>query len=110
MFRSQVKGGAAMLLSRDDVFRKIGQHRAELCELGVSQLQLFGSVVRDEAGMASDLDFLVRLKKNTFDSYMGVKIFLEDLFNCPVDLVLTDAIKPMLRKGILQEAVHAPGF
>jgi len=99
-----------MILSRDGIFRQIDQHRRELRSLGVAQLQLFGSAVRDEAGAASDLDFLVTLKENSFDSYMDVKLFLEDLFNCSVDLVCTDAIKPALRKGILQEAVHAPGF
>ncbi len=99
-----------MLLSRDEVFWQIGQHQVELRALGVSQLQLFGSVVRDEAGMASDLDFLVTLKENSFDSYMEVKHFLEDLFSCSVDLVLPDTIKPALQTAILQEAVHAPGF
>jgi len=99
-----------MRLSRDEVFRQIDQHQAKLRELGVSQLQLFGSVVRDEAGVASDLDFVVRLKKNSFDSYMDIKLFLEDLFSCSVDLVFADAIKPSLREGILQEAVHTPGF
>jgi len=99
-----------MILSRDGIFRQIDRHRRELRSLGVAQLQLFGSAVRDEAGAASDLDFLVTLKENSFDSYMDVKLFLEDLFNCSVDLVCTDAIKPALRKGILQEAVHAPGF
>ncbi|NOY30239.1 MAG: nucleotidyltransferase [Planctomycetes bacterium] len=99
-----------MLLSRDEVFWQIDQHQVKLRGLGVSQLQLFGSVVRDEAEMTSDLDFVVSLKKNTFDSYMEVKHFLEDLFSCSVDLVLADTIKPALQTGILQEAVHAPGF
>jgi len=52
------------------------------------------------------LDFLVEFKKNSFDAYMDLKIFLEELFECKVDLVLADSIKPRLCETILKEAVH----
>jgi len=99
-----------MKLTRDNVFEKICEHQAKLRELGVVKLQLFGSTVRNEATEASDLDFLVQLQKNTFDMYMSVKFYLEDLFGCSVDLVLPNTIKPRLRSTILEEAVNAPGF
>jgi predicted nucleotidyltransferase len=41
---------------------------------------------------------------------MDVKLLLEDLFDCPVDLVLADFIKPRLRPIILKEATYAQGF
>jgi hypothetical protein len=41
---------------------------------------------------------------------MDVKLFLEDLFKCRVDLVLADSIKPRLRSIILKEATYAQGF
>ncbi len=41
---------------------------------------------------------------------MGVKIFLEDLFGCKVDLVPEDSIKPRLRSHILSEVVYAQGL
>ena len=41
---------------------------------------------------------------------MDLKRFLEQLFECSVDLVLTDTIKPRLRATILAEALHAPGL
>ncbi len=99
-----------MTLSRSNVFDTIEQHQAELRRLGVRSLQLFGSTVRDEAQVSSDLDFVVQLKNNSFDAYMETKFFLEDLFHCSVDLVLHDTIKPQLRSRILQEAIHVPGF
>jgi len=73
-------------------------------------LQLFGSAVRNESRKTSDLDFVVQLHATSFNAYMDVKLLLEDIFNCSVDLVLADAIKPQLRENILQEAIHAPGF
>jgi len=73
-------------------------------------LGLFGSFARGESKNTSDLDFLVELEPETFDSYMDVKFFLEDLFEAEVDLVLVDAIKPRLRETILGETIYAPGF
>ena len=81
-----------------------------LRRLGVRRLGLFGSVARDEAREASDLDFVVELDEKTFDRYMDLKLYLEDLFECPVDLVLSDSIKPRLRSTILNEAVYAAGL
>jgi predicted nucleotidyltransferase len=71
-------------------------------------LGLFGSCARGEATEASDLDFVVELENETFDAYMDLKEFLEELFHCPVDLVLIDAIKPRLRETILGETIYAP--
>jgi len=99
-----------MTIEREEIFASIDQHRAELRELGVRKLQLFGSAARKEQAKASDLDFLVELAENSFDSYMDVKFFLEDLFEYPVDLVLVDSVKPLLRERILEEAIDAPGF
>ena len=77
---------------------------------GARRLGLFGSYARGEATETSDLDFVVELKTKSFDAYMDLKFFLEDLFQCPVDLVLIDTIKPRLRQSILGEAVYAPGL
>ena len=99
-----------MPLSREDVFKKIDQHQQELRNLGVLQLRLFGSAARNESRKTSDLDFVVQLDVTSFDAYMDVKLRLEDIFHCSVDLVLADTIKPQLRDNILQEAIHAPGF
>ena len=99
-----------MSLSREGVFAKIVQHQQELRNLGVLQLQLFGSTARNESCNTSDLDFVVQLDITSFDAYMDVKLLLEDLFQCSVDLVLADTIKPKLRANILQEAIHVPGF
>lgn len=78
--------------------------------MGVRSIALFGSVVRGEADESSDLDFLIDLDRKTFDAYMDVKFYLEELFGRRVDLVLTDTIKPRLREAVLREAVHAAGF
>jgi len=92
------------------VFRTIEPYQEKLKSLGVRKLGLFGSFARGESKNTSDLDFLVELEPETFDPYMDVKFFLEDLFEAEVDLVLVDAIKPRLRETILGETIYAPGF
>lgn len=56
------------------------------------------------------MDFLVVLDLPTFDTYMNVKIFLEDLFDCKVDLVMEETIKPRLRQYIQDEVLYAQGL
>jgi len=97
-------------MNRSEILASLAEHREEIRRFGVRGLKLFGSAARNEAGTASDLDFLVELAPVSFDNYMDLKFFLEDLFGCEVDLVLTDTLKPRLRERILAEAVHAPGF
>ncbi|HUU91005.1 MAG TPA: nucleotidyltransferase family protein [Phycisphaerae bacterium] len=93
---------------RDEILKRLADNRETLRRLGVRRLALFGSAVRDDAAEARDLDFLVEFETKTFDAYMDLKAFLEDLFDRPVDLVLLDALKPALREDILEEAVYAP--
>ena len=89
---------------------RISRNHEHLSKLGVKRLGVFGSFVRGEAGPDSDIDFLVELEKKTFDIYMDLKFFLEDLFERKVDLVLTDTIKPRLRPYIENEVVYATGI
>ncbi len=53
-------------------------------------------MARGEATEGSDLDFLVELEKKTFDVYMDLKEFLEEIFGCKVDLVMKEALSPGL--------------
>ena len=88
----------------------VGSHGADFRRLGVRRLGLFGSMVRGEATDDSDLDFLVEFHRKTFDGYMEVKELLERLLQRPVDLVISEAVKPQLRDRILQEAIYAEGL
>ncbi len=92
-------------MNKDDVIRVLEKNREAIKGLGVKELVLFGSCARGEETRTSDLDFLVEFETKTFDAYMDLKELLEGLFNCRVDLVLADAIKPRLRPAILKETI-----
>lgn len=102
--------GVGVTITRDAVLKELETNRHTLQAYGVRSLGLFGSVARGDATSASDLDFVVQFDKKSFDGYMDVKAFLENLFGCRVDLVIESTIKPRLRGAILQEAVHAAGL
>ena len=73
---------------------------------GVRRVALFGSTARDEGRDDSDLDLLVDFEVGpTFDSFMGLKLFLEDHLGRRVDVVTSDALKPRLRTIVEREAV-----
>ena len=93
-----------------EILQKIELNRNEIKKFGVKKLGVFGSVVRGEETEASDIDFLVEFDKNTFDSYMGLIFFLEDLFACGIDLAIADSLKPRIRPIILKEVVYVPGL
>ena len=99
-----------MRKSRDEILKVLQEHRDEIRDYRVRRLGLFGSAARGEATETSDLDFVVEFEKKTFDAYMDLKAYLEELFGCRVDLVLAEVIKPGLREAILKETVHAPGL
>jgi predicted nucleotidyltransferase len=89
------------------VIARIRKHRAQLRELGVKSLSLFGSVARGEERADSDVDILVEFEgKVTFDRYMDTKFYLEDLLGCKVDLVTPKAIKPRMKPLIMQDLVR----
>jgi predicted nucleotidyltransferase len=76
---------------------------------GVKEIGVFGSFARGEEKEGSDIDFLVEFKEGskTFDNYIDLKYFLQDLFGRSVDMVTVQALKPQLKDDILQEVIYA---
>lgn len=91
----------------EQVLEVLRGQRGELARRGVRCLGIFGSVARGEERPDSDLDLLVELDRPSFDGYMDLKFFLEELLGRPVDLVLAHRIKPSLRDRILAELIDA---
>jgi len=96
-------------MNRDTVLKKLSKHQVELeSRFGVKSLSLFGSVARNEAVSASDLDILVSfINTPGIFGFINLKLYLENLFKCSVDLVTNNALKKQLREQILQEAIYA---
>ncbi len=98
-------------MNRDQILILIAKHRETLArDFGVKTLALFGSVVRDEATPASDVDLLVEFDGRPMGLFhlSRTQHYLESILGVArVDLVLRDGIKPALKERILREAIHA---
>jgi uncharacterized protein len=77
-----------------------------LCRIhNVKHLYAFGSVLTENFGQKSDLDFLIDFENvdllQYFDNYMDLKEKLEDLLKRNVDLVEEKAIKNPIFKQVV---------
>ena len=95
-------------MNRDEVLNVLRTHKPTLAQrFGVTDLALFGSVVRGQAGEDCDIDILVRFSgPATSKAYFGVQFYLEDLLGRPVDLVTDKALREEIRPYVEQEAIH----
>ncbi len=97
---------ATAALTRQRTIHSPTDREAEIRDLGVSRLALFGSVLRDEAGPESDVDFLVQFTPSakTYENFLALSELLEKHLGQPVELVTTDALSPFIGPRILAEA------
>ena len=94
-------------LRRDELIALLRGRTQDLKRFRVRSLDLFGSLARDEGHPGSDVDLLVEFDgAATFDQFMDLKFFLEDLLSRRVDLVTRAALKPRMRPIIEREAVR----
>ena len=91
--------------------QKIQKNITQIKKFGVKKIGLFGSFINNNQTRNSDIDLLVEFKKGqkSFDNYMDLKFFLEELFDRRVDLVITGVIKPDLKPYILGNAQYVTG-
>jgi predicted nucleotidyltransferase len=96
------------MLGREEILQRLQERQGEMRELfSVRRIGLFGSYLKGNESEKSDIDLIVDLSEPTFDHYMDLKFYLEALFERPVDLVLSDTIKPRLKPIIQKEAAYA---
>ena len=99
---------SSVVQSKADTLDLLRIHRDEILSFGVSRLGLFGSFVREQQHTDSDVDLLVEFKpgRKTFDNFMHLSFFLEELLNRHVELVTIDALSPYLGPNILKEVEY----
>ena len=99
------------MLTHEKIIQEIEENWKKINEYGVKRIGVFGSYTRDEQKTESDIDILVEFEKGekTFDNYMDLKFFLEDLLKRKVDLVVVEAIKPDLKPYIMGSVRYASG-
>lgn len=75
----------------------------------VQRLALFGSVLRNDFHLDSDIDILVVFEPSafvTFSTLGKMKRELTEIFQRQVDLVPQEGLKPAIREAVLASAVE----
>jgi hypothetical protein len=89
--------------------RQLQRHAAALHGFGVARIGLFGSLLRDAPTPQSDVDLLVEFSSGgkTFDNYMGLAFFLEEILGRRVDLLTPESLSSFIGPHILREVEYA---
>jgi predicted nucleotidyltransferase len=85
---------------REDILHIAARH-------GASNVRVFGSVARGEAGPDSDVDFLIELEPTR--SLMDISSMvadLQELLGRSVDLAEPEGLHRLVRERVLREAIY----
>lgn len=95
-------------LNKEQIFEQIGRNRDILSGFGVRRLGLFGSFVRSDQDDNSDIDLLIEFEpeKKSFENFMNLAFFLEDLLDRKIDLVTPESLSPHIGPKILSEVEY----
>ncbi len=97
---------------KSPVFRKLRNVLPAIrTRYGVKQIGIFGSFARSEQTRSSDVDVLVEFVDGqaTFDNFMHLVYFLEDLFGRKVDLLTVRGIDKYIRSRVEREVIWVEG-
>lgn len=71
----------------------------------ISSLEIFGSILREDFSITSDIDILVQFEEPpSLLKFIELENYLSDILNIKVDLVMKDSLKSIIRDQILAEA------
>lgn len=91
-----------------DILNKLADNIRTIRKFGVKRIGLFGSAVRGELKIGSDIDILVEFEEEgeKFSNLMNLYFYLQDLLSKKVDLVTPESISPYLAPYILKEVKY----
>lgn len=94
------------MLTKRSIVEKIRSNRDKIVALGVQDIGLFGSYVREEQRDDSDIDLLVEFQpeQKTFDHFMELCFLLDEVFTgVKVEVVTAEGLSPYIAPKILKE-------
>ena len=75
--------------TKNELLHVLSENRGAIKSYGVNSLGIFGSISKETNTEESDVDLLVDFDPNrkSFDNFMDLNFFLEDLFGRKVEMV-----------------------
>ena len=95
-------------MQRDEAIARLRQHEAELRQLGVQRLYLFGSTARGEAREDSDIDLFFDYERGKLGLFelMDVKEQVSRILGRKADIMTRDSLHKILRSQIETSALQ----
>ncbi len=95
------------MLDRNETIEKLRSTRQYLDEhYGVHSMMLFGSLAKGQQHEGSDVDICVDMVPNLFKQ-AGIKVYLEELLGCDVDVVrMRERMNPLFKQQILKYGIR----
>jgi len=95
-------------MTRAKIVKILKAFKEEYAEqYGITSLGLFGSTARGENQSGSDVDVVIRLKKQDLFNIIGIKQALEETLHTNVDVIsYRDTMNSFLKNRIDKEALY----
>ena len=91
-----------------DIVETLKEHKQEIkAKYGVERIAVFGSCARGEQKEDSDVDLVVEFEKPSFDNFMELAFYLEELLGRNVDILTPDGIKGIRIKEIADDILRS---
>lgn len=100
---------ATPVTNKQTLLQQLLLHKDQIRSFGVQQLGLFGSFKQDNGiHPESDVDLLVEFApgQKTYDNFMELSFYLEDLLGRKVELVTPQSLSKYIGPHILKQVEH----
>jgi uncharacterized protein len=99
-----------MVKNKNEITDLLLAHKNEIQQFGAKSIGLFGSFVTNSQNDRSDIDLIVEFEdgKKTFNNYISLVYFFEDLFKRKVELITPESISKYLKPHILSKTEYVP--
>lgn len=97
------------MTTKENILATLKTSKAKLSKFGVANVGLFGSYLRNEQTIKSDIDLLIDFEpgKENFDNYMAVYDIFENLFeNQKVEVVTKNGLSKYIGPKILKDVMY----
>jgi len=97
------------MTTKENILKTLKSNKLKFSKLGIRNVGLFGSYIRNEQSSESDIDLLIDFEpeKENFDNFMEVYDLFEQIFkNEKVEVVTKNGLSPYIGPKILSEVQY----
>ena len=91
-----------------NIINVLRENKDHLNSLGISHLDLFGSITRGDAGRGSDIDIAVEFKDKremSLSKFAALKINISEILNWDIDPAERQKLLPEIRRAFDRDAI-----